>query len=182
MTKKINSFPKTTIQIWNNEVPATIMYGFHATPFGQCLIATTQEMICYVSFQTNTKQALIDLKKLWPTLVLTEDTKQTKAIIEQIFATKPTNKPLSLLLKGTPFQVAVWQALTQIPSGQTVAYETVAQSIGKPSAIRAAASAIGKNNIAYLIPCHRFIAKSGKIGGFKWGIGLKKAILSHEKA
>jgi|SRR5579859_7226064 len=180
MIEKTNSYPKTTIKIWNNEAPTSIMYGSHATPFGQCLIAILDNMICYLSFSPDKQVGLEDLKKVWAPCTIKEDTKQTKALIEQIFASKPTNNTLSLLLKGTPFQVAVWQVLAKIPSGQTVAYENIAKAIGKPKAIRAAASAVGMNNIAYLIPCHRVIAKSGALGGFKWGLGLKKALLSHE--
>jgi AraC family transcriptional regulator of adaptative response/methylated-DNA-[protein]-cysteine methyltransferase len=158
-----------------------ISYGMHETPFGDCLIATTQRGICHLSFG-DADESLKVLKDQWPYASFKEDHKATLELISRIFKPTPDHKPFHLHLKGTNFQIKVWQALLTIPAGTLVNYEKIAHLMGHPKAVRAAASAIANNPIAYLIPCHRVIAKSGIIGNYRWGTVRKKALIGFEAA
>lgn len=163
-----------------------IIYGFHETLFGQCLIATTGRGICALRFVTPDGQEAIlsDLKDEWPLARFEEDANVTGPLSERIFST-PDNghkRPMHLLLKGTNFQVQVWRALLDIPPGMMVSYQDVADHIGRPDAVRAAAGAVAKNPIGYLIPCHRVINKNGRIHRYRWGSARKKAMLGWEAA
>jgi AraC family transcriptional regulator of adaptative response/methylated-DNA-[protein]-cysteine methyltransferase len=161
-----------------------VSFGFHLTPFGQCLVATTDRGICGLTFVENRgeAQALEDLKKSWPHADFCENTAQTQALVNQIFisAEKRDGVPLNLLLRGTNFQIKVWEALLKIPEGAMVSYHDVAASIGQPTASQAVANAISKNPIGYLIPCHRVIRKMGLVNDYRWGAARKKAILGWE--
>jgi AraC family transcriptional regulator of adaptative response/methylated-DNA-[protein]-cysteine methyltransferase len=163
----------------------TIAYGFHGTPFGEALLALTERGICGLSFVQPGKrdEALEELKGNWPRAHLYEDPAATQPLIDQIFTPDSSQKerrPLHLYLKGTNFQVRVWQALLRIPPGAVVSYDTVAALIGQPSATRAVGGATGRNPIAYLIPCHRVIRKVGAVDNYRWGSTRKKAILAWE--
>jgi AraC family transcriptional regulator of adaptative response/methylated-DNA-[protein]-cysteine methyltransferase len=122
---------------------------------------------------------LQELKSGWPKVILQEDTKPIQNIANKLFQ---PNAPaaFNLHLEGTDFQKRVWQALLKIPFGKRVSYEEVAQSLNMPKAIRAVASAIAKNQISYIIPCHRVIRKNGQIHNYRWGSERKKAILDWE--
>ena len=161
-----------------------ITYGFHETPFGQCLIATTDRGICNLTFvePPESEKALEALKQNWPHSEFSENPEQLQALVDRIFRpSSPGNgAPLNLLVKGTNFQIKVWEALLQIPPGMMVSYEDIAASIGQPSALRAVANAIGRNPIGYLIPCHRVIKKAGVVHNYHWGAARKKAILGWE--
>jgi len=161
-----------------------ITYGFHKTPFGQCLLATTDRGICGLTFieQQNQKQVLEDLKSTWPNSEFCEDSVQTQELVDRIFSPseQKNGMPLNLLLKGTNFQIKVWEALLKIPEGAMVSYADVAASMGQPAASRAVASAISKNPVGYIIPCHRVIRKMGIINDYRWGAARKKAILGWE--
>lgn len=160
-----------------------IFYGFHSTFFGKVMIGVTTEGICHLSFVDGSKALAIEvLEKEWPQARLKEDIYNTKGIIRSIFEKddKISEKPFNLFVKGTNFQIKVWQALILIPKGTTMSYENVAYMIGNSKAVRATANAIAKNHISYLIPCHRVICKSGKIHKYRWGLERKKAILAHE--
>lgn len=160
-----------------------ISYGFHSTYFGKCLVATTTKGICHLSFTDDSETlSIIVLQKEWLQAQLKEDIQNTKAIICNIFEKdgEVSEKTFNLFVKGTDFQIKVWQALTSIPTGTTTNYENVAHIIGKPKAVRATANAIANNPISYLIPCHRVISKSGKIHRYRWGLERKKAILAYE--
>jgi AraC family transcriptional regulator of adaptative response/methylated-DNA-[protein]-cysteine methyltransferase len=161
-----------------------ITYGFHLTPFGHCLLATTERGICGLTFieKEEQRQALEDLKHAWPNSEFFEDSARTQALINRIFSpVKQRNGgPISLLLKGTNFQIKVWEALLKIPEGAMISYQDVANYIGQPAASRAVANAISKNSIAYIIPCHRVIRKMGIINEYRWGAPRKKAILGWE--
>ena len=132
--------------------------------------------------------ACSDLRKKWPAATLIEEPDTTAPLIAQLLPPFSTSertqprKPVRLFLKGTNFQLQVWQALLNIPSGFLYAYGDIAQQINKPRATRAVASAIGANAISYLIPCHRVLRKSGKIGGYRWQPARKKAMLAWESA
>jgi AraC family transcriptional regulator of adaptative response/methylated-DNA-[protein]-cysteine methyltransferase len=161
-----------------------ISYGFHPTPFGECLLAVTERGICGLVFvaEGGRETALNELKANWPKANFTEDSTQTQPLVEQIFHPAKDSPTLPVILKGTNFQIKVWQALLKIPVGTVVAYEDVAAHIGRPGAERAVAGAIAHNPIGYLIPCHRVIRKVGAFGEYHWGAARKKAILGWEAA
>jgi AraC family transcriptional regulator of adaptative response/methylated-DNA-[protein]-cysteine methyltransferase len=161
-----------------------IKYGFHHTPFGPCLLGVIDDKICYLSFEDQeTNYFTTGLKKQWPKYDLVLDQFFTKNFIHNIFSEDidKKNKNFDLLFKGTEFQIRVWKTLESIAFGTTVSYSFVAHKIGKPSAVRAVANAIAKNNIAYLIPCHRVIAKSGATHKYRWGTERKKEMIEYEE-
>jgi AraC family transcriptional regulator of adaptative response/methylated-DNA-[protein]-cysteine methyltransferase len=171
----------------------TIVYGFHATPFGECLVAVTARGVCALSFVGGDGRAaeVATLAARWPNARLLHDETQTAAVAAQVFSpldarntvTTPTSRaPIRLLLAGTNFQVKVWEALLRVPSGQVATYADVAAAVGQPTASRAVGSAVGANPVAYLIPCHRVIRKTGAIKEYRWGSTRKKAILGWEAA
>ena len=164
----------------------TIHYGFHASPFGECLVATTDRGICALSFCAPGEQrhAVATLRKNWPGAKLVEKKSVTQPLVEQIFTpfVRQNDQKLGLLLAGTNFQIKVWEALLKIPSGFVLAYDDVAGVIGKPRAARAVGNAIAQNPIGYLIPCHRVIRKAGVIGDYRWGQTRKRAMLAWEAA
>ncbi len=161
-----------------------VAYGIHPTPFGDCLIGLTNRGICRLNFlQADTReQTISDFQQAWCGANLTENQVATAPLIDQIFTGNASAKPLPLLLKGTNFQIKVWEALLQIPAGNVVSYETLARQIGSPAAVRAVGTACGQNGIGYLIPCHRVIQKVGGLGGYRWGLPRKQAILGWEAA
>jgi AraC family transcriptional regulator of adaptative response/methylated-DNA-[protein]-cysteine methyltransferase len=160
----------------------TIRYGFHPSPFGQCFIAVTGKGICSLEFIGNaaSDEAVAELKKRWEYAQIIQDQKATKDYLDKIFSDRIRESRPTLQVKGTNFQIKVWEALLKIPQGAVVSYEALAASIGRPKAVRAVANAVGHNPIAFLIPCHRVIRKTGAIGGYHWGIGKKIAILLWE--
>lgn len=158
-----------------------IHYGIHVTPFGKCLIATTERGICHLSFIDSSEGKAIDtLVEHWKQATMIEDYKTTAPLINRIFLGAQTDSPLKLHLRGTNFQIKVWEALLNIPTGVLTTYEHIAANIGNPRAVRAVGSAVGDNPIAYLIPCHRVIRKSGEFGNYLYGSARKKAILVRE--
>jgi AraC family transcriptional regulator, regulatory protein of adaptative response / methylated-DNA-[protein]-cysteine methyltransferase len=160
-----------------------IFFGIHSTPFGRAFIAVTARGICQLIFiDKQTKQQLVHhLIQTWPLAGCIEDVQQTAEIIGQLFLLEPSNdKPLSLWVKGTNFQINVWRALLNIPEGNLQSYKNIAQQIGKPKATRAVGTAIGANPVAFLIPCHRVIKQSGELGGYRWGITRKQAMIARE--
>ena len=161
-----------------------ISYGFHPTPFGECLLSATQRGVCGLSFQAAAEgeTALQRLRATWPGANLRTNAALTSSLVERIFFALPTNKPLPLLLKGTNFQVKVWEALLRIPAGQVTSYDGMAATIGHPKACQAVGNAVGSNPIGYLIPCHRVIQKTGALGGYRWGTERKRAVLAWEAA
>jgi AraC family transcriptional regulator of adaptative response/methylated-DNA-[protein]-cysteine methyltransferase len=162
-----------------------IQYGMHCTPFGEAFIATTRRGICSLRFMTTKKEADLavrELKSKWPKAVFSLDEQATRKFARQIFNRKSKTKKLTLLVKGTNFQIKVWQALLTIPEGSLVSYEDLAASIGKPTATRAVASSVARNEISYLIPCHRVISKAGKIHQYRWGRVRKQIIIGFEAA
>lgn len=170
----------------NKGAGLTIFYGRHSTPFGECLLAATERGICMLLFvdENGWDAALQDLQAQWQEAQLVEDAQFTQPFINSIFHTPANNghRSINVLVKGTNFQIKVWQALLKIPAGTAYSYEDVAQAIGQPSAARAVGGAVGANPIAYLIPCHRVIRKSGVIKEYRWGATRKKAILGWESA
>ncbi len=172
----------------NQGAALKIDYSFCASPFGECLMAKTKRGICHLGFlQSNNKSnnrpdALNQLAKTWPGAIFSENCKSIDPLFNEIFNLHrtPKTRPFNLLIKGTNFQINVWKALLQIPRGNVVSYQDIAEYIGRPKAFRAAASAIAINPVAYLIPCHRVISKSGSIHQYRWGSSRKKAIIGWE--
>lgn len=161
----------------------SIRYGIHITPFGKCLIAATDRGICHLGFvDGNEGRAVDNLVEHWTHASMTEDYASTAPLVNRIFLHGEGGTPLKLHLRGTNFQVKVWEALLSIPSGALTTYEHIAAQIGNPRAVRAVGSAVGDNPIAYLIPCHRVIRKSGEFGNYLYGSARKKAILARELA
>lgn len=156
-----------------------ISYGFHPTPFGECFIALTDRGICGLSFinRIDRSNVLKDFQKFWKNAIFHHDQTITGQRVERIFSKKGK---VRLLCGGTNFQLKVWEALLKIPPGKVVTYQTIAQKIGKPGASRAVGNAVGRNTIAYLIPCHRVIRGAANIGGYRWGARRKKAMLGRE--
>ncbi|MCL4275486.1 MAG: methylated-DNA--[protein]-cysteine S-methyltransferase [Anaerolineales bacterium] len=159
----------------------TIRYGIHPTPFGKCLIATTERGICHLGFVEGGEGTSIDyLADHWKQAVMIEDYRATAPLVTRIFSSGMPDTPLKLHLRGTNFQIKVWEALLNIPAGAVTTYEHIAAQIGRPKAVRAVGTAVGDNPIAYLIPCHRVIRKSGEFGNYMYGSARKKAILVKE--
>lgn len=161
-----------------------IRYGIHPTPFGKCLIATTERGICHLSFvQSSEGDAVDNLVADWNEAKMIEDRKTTAPLVAPIFDLGGRgHEPLRLHLRGTNFQIKVWEALLQIPFGAVTTYEGIAARIGRPSALRAVGTAVGHNPIAVLIPCHRVLRKDGDFGNYRYGSARKKALLVREIA
>jgi AraC family transcriptional regulator, regulatory protein of adaptative response / methylated-DNA-[protein]-cysteine methyltransferase len=169
-----------------------IHYGIHDTPFGKALIATTTRGVCNLHFLDVADQLTAEqtLRRSWSNAEVIHDVKATQPLHDLIFdlsisrdSTKWTlheQKSLTLLVKGTNFQIQVWRALLNVPFGAMTTYQSVAEMIGCPTATRAVGTAIGNNPIGYLIPCHRVIRASGELGGYRWGLERKTAILGWE--
>jgi len=161
-----------------------IAYGFHESPFGRCLVATTARGICSLQFVERGKErlAVSALRKAWPRADIGADQNVTHPLATRVFGRRLTGGSLDVLLSGTPFQLKVWRALLNIPFGSLASYQSVASWVGPPSASRAVASAIGRNPVAVLIPCHRVIRKEGLMGEYHWGAARKAAMIGWEKA
>ena len=155
-----------------------ITYGFGQTPFGEALIGFTDKGICYLGFIDNNKKEIFQrFNELWENANLIFDEKLACEYLENIFV---KNQKYPLLVKGTNLQINVWKALLNLPNGIVATYSDIANYLDKPKAVRAIASAIGRNHIGYLIPCHRVIAKSGAMSGYRWGIERKKILIAYE--
>jgi AraC family transcriptional regulator, regulatory protein of adaptative response / methylated-DNA-[protein]-cysteine methyltransferase len=160
----------------------TIRYGIHPTPFGKCLIGVTERGICHLGFvQTSEGDAIDALVSDWQEAKMIEDHHSTASLIAPIFVLN-RREELHLHLRGTNFQLKVWEALLNIPSGAVTTYEGLATQIGKPGASRAVGTAVGHNPIAVLIPCHRVIRKLGEFGNYRYGAARKMALLGWEQA
>jgi len=163
----------------------TIRYGIHLTPFGKCLIGLTDRGICHLGFvQSSEGDAIDNLIADWKEARMIEDYRSTASLVGPIFDLRYNTriKPLTLHLRGTNFQLKVWEALLAIPAGSVTTYEGIASRIGKPNAVRAVGTALGHNPIAVLIPCHRVIRKVGEFGNYRYGELRKKALLAREFA
>jgi AraC family transcriptional regulator of adaptative response/methylated-DNA-[protein]-cysteine methyltransferase len=163
-------------------MPGRIRFGKTSSPFGSCVIGATEHGVCYLSFEDDPPGAArTGIEKIWPGVELRHDPEYIGKLGRQIFATQDHEKP-GLHLRGTNFQVKVWQALLAVPEGQTVSYGELGRSVGKSHAARAVGQAVGRNPIAWLIPCHRVLRASGALGGYRWGASRKRAMLAWEEA
>ena len=162
-----------------------VEYGIHETPFGLCLIGATERGICWLSFistDEDPKNELEKMKEHWHNSIFHQEQQLTKAFTDQIFFNKNTDKKLHVFVKGTNFQIKVWEALLRIPMGDVTTYQGIAQQIQSPKAMQAVGSAVGSNHVAYLIPCHRVIRKDGILGEYRWSSTRKKSIIGWEMA
>lgn len=163
-----------------------IDYGLCESPFGKCLLATTARGICYLGFVEEDKDSdtLSQLYQTWPESEFTENSKIVNSIVRDIFRPDQNkhSHPFNLQIRGTNFQINVWKALLTIPKGWVVSYQDIASYIGHPKSFRAVANAVAINPVAYLIPCHRVIAKTGNIHKYRWGSARKKALIGWEAA
>lgn len=168
-----------------------IDYARHTCQFGHCLVAITERGLCKLAFYDSPEQAdglIEELKSEWPNAKIEENPSQTETVFQQIFSTLADNtltetalhKPLKVLMKGSAFQLQVWQALLEIPPGNVCSYQQLADNLGKPSAVRAVASAIARNHIGFIIPCHRVIRSNGELSHYRWGASRKAHLLAWE--
>ena len=149
-----------------------IDYGVHDTTFGTAFIAITPRGICSFTFLVHAQidEQLDTLQKKWPHATVQENHRRAVEVMESMFnGDKKSNGPLSLHVSGTNFQISVWKALLQIPPATVTSYNRIATAIGHPKSARAVGQAVGANPVALLIPCHRVIQQSGKLGGYHWG-------------
>ena len=162
----------------------TIRHGVHDTPFGPAFLAATERGICALHFldEEGAAAPLAALAARWEGATLIDDPGATSALAARVFEPGDGSGPVTLHLSGTNFQVKVWEALLRVPSGAITSYETLAERVGSPTAVRAVGSAVARNPIAYLIPCHRVIRKTGAFGEYRWGPARKRALLGWESA
>ncbi len=180
----VNAEAVTPGELQRGGLGITVRYGFHPTPFGECLIAVTPRGVCHLAFvaPVTRKEAMARLEHDWPLANLLPDQNATRAAAAKAFPPPGSNKipSLSLHVKGTNFQLRVWRALLEIPAGEVTTYGAIASKVGDPKASRAVGTAVGGNPVSYLIPCHRVIRASGELGGYAWGIERKKVMLHRE--
>lgn len=160
-----------------------IRYTFAQTLFGSVLMAATNKGICHIAFISDKLPALQYLQAQFPNATYLEEIDSLQSAALSILQSMPEQLPaIKLHLKGTDFQLKVWESLLKIPLGSVTTYRAIAERVGNENASRAVGSAIGKNPIAFLIPCHRVIQTSGNLGGYMWGLTRKSAILGWESA
>lgn len=158
-----------------------IAYGWFNSPFGEALAMGTERGLCGLAFaaETGREGAFEDMASRWPEARYTEDPTALANWVEAAFA---MSGETALHMIGAPFQIKVWEALLRIPSGHVTTYSEIAQSVGSPKAVRAVGTAVGRNPVSWLIPCHRALRKSGGLGGYHWGLPVKRAMLAYEAA
>ncbi len=160
-----------------------VRFGFGSTPFGEAIIAEGPRGICYLAFlgEETPGTAEAGLRTAWPGASLQVETAWATETLATIFRRKPGWNRLRGVVRGSKFQVRVWTALLRVPAGSLTTYKQLAAGIGQPAAARAVGSAVGANLLAYLIPCHRVIRETGVLGGYRWGLTRKQAILAWEE-
>jgi len=162
-----------------------IEYGVHTTPLGPMFVAVTQRGVCRAEFMDfNSMDDLLEsLHNAWPLSSIRESLASTRHVVDAFFGSNTAAKhgPLSVHVKGTNFQIAVWRALLKIPPGAVASYGQVATALGAPQSARAVGNAIGANPVALLIPCHRVIQQSGALGGYRWGPAKKLMVQTWER-
>jgi AraC family transcriptional regulator of adaptative response/methylated-DNA-[protein]-cysteine methyltransferase len=164
-----------------------IAYGFHPSPFGEALLLATERGVAGLAFidedaRGTHADALADMKKRWPAARFIEAPARTAPHAMRIFDPKEwrPERPVRLVLIGTDFEVRVWEALLQVPMGRAVSYADIARHLGRPKATRAVGSAVGRNPISFVVPCHRVLRSDGSLGGYHWGLTRKRAIIGWE--
>jgi AraC family transcriptional regulator of adaptative response/methylated-DNA-[protein]-cysteine methyltransferase len=161
-----------------------IRWGVHDGPLGRVVLGVTERGICWLSFVTDDEAAVIEaFRREWQGATLVRDQAATAGYVRRGFELSERSvEPLPLLLRGTNFQIKVWEALLRIPFGHLVSYQAIAEAIGQPRAVRAVGAAVGRNNISWLIPCHRVILSTGVIHNYRWGTTQKRKLVTLEGA
>jgi AraC family transcriptional regulator of adaptative response/methylated-DNA-[protein]-cysteine methyltransferase len=159
----------------------TVHYGWFDSPFGMALAMGTDRGLCGLAFadEIGRDATFADMCARWPRVVPVHAPDRIAPWVDAAFA---GHGDVHCQIVGAPFQIKVWEALLAIPSGHVTTYSSIAQAIGHPNAVRAVGTAVGRNPISYLIPCHRALRKSGGLGGYHWGLPVKRAILARESA
>ncbi|MBO0763409.1 MAG: bifunctional helix-turn-helix domain-containing protein/methylated-DNA--[protein]-cysteine S-methyltransferase [Hyphomicrobiaceae bacterium] len=162
-------------------------YGFHACPFGEALLIATERGLAGLAFLDEDKaltreEVLADMMRRWPRAKFRAAPDRTKAFARLIFspAEWSIDRPVRLVLIGTDFEVRVWEALLKIPMGRAVSYRDIACHLGQPTASRAVGSAVGRNPISFVVPCHRVLGADGRLTGYHWGLTRKRALIGWE--
>lgn len=160
----------------------TLRFGWLGTPFGEALALATDRGLAGLAFAEDVgrAEAMADMRARWPRARYVEDRAAVAPFLAAAFDQAPGEARLHLI--GAPFQIKVWEALLSVPSGQVTTYSEIAVAIGAPKAVRAVGTAVGRNPISWLVPCHRALRKSGGLGGYHWGLGVKRAMLAWEAA
>lgn len=159
-----------------------IRWGWFDTPFGRAIVMGTERGICGMGFAADMgeAEAVEDLRRRWPRASFVEDAAVLAGWVAAAFGGGGREVPLYLI--GAPFQIKVWEALLRVPDGHVTSYSQLAGAVGLPRAVRAVGTAVGRNPVSFLIPCHRALRKSGELGGYHWGLPVKRAILAWEAA
>lgn len=163
-----------------------LSYGYHSSPFGRALVVASERGLAGVAFADASDggdaAALEDMVRRWPQAEFKRDDAFTRAYADRAF--RPSEwqceRPLRVVMIGTDFEIRVWQALLEIPVGETTTYSTIAERLGAPKAARAVGAAVGRNPISFVVPCHRVVGKSGALTGYHWGLSRKRAMLGWE--
>ena len=158
-----------------------IAWGWFDSPFGPALAMGTERGLCGLAFaaETGAEAAMADLRGRWPSAVFVKAPERLSHWVEAAFSGRGEARIAAL---GAPFQIKVWEALLAVPPGHVTTYAAIAEAIGSPKAVRAVGSAVGRNPVSWLIPCHRALRKDGGLGGYHWGLGVKRAMLAWESA
>lgn len=161
-----------------------IEWGWFDSPFGAVLVMGTAKGICGLSLagEMGEEGAMADLRARWPAARFTHNPAALASWVKTAFGQGRVGERAPLYLMGGPFQIKVWEALLRLPEGEVTTYGALAKTIGSPKAVRAVGTAVGRNPIGYLIPCHRVLRKSGALGGYHWGLPMKRAMLGYEAA
>lgn len=161
-----------------------INWGWFDTPFGRAIVMGTDRGICGLGFAAEIGEdaAFIDLRQRWPDAQFMDAPEELEGWVNTAFGINEGAGKAPLLLMGAPFQIKVWEALLSVPSGQVTSYSEIAEIVGSPKAVRAVGTAVGRNPVSWLIPCHRALRKSGAMGGYHWGLPMKRAMLAYEAA
>ena len=162
----------------------TIYWGWFDSPFGPAIVMGTDRGLCGLGFadEIGAEAAMEDLVSRWPKADFIEDPSRLRPWVDTAFGLTRTDDKAPLYLIGAPLQLKVWEALLAIPSGHVTTYSEIATAIGHPKAVRAVGTAVGRNPVSWLIPCHRALRKSGALGGYHWGLPVKRALLAWESA
>jgi len=158
-----------------------IAWGWFDTPFGEALAMGTERGLCGLAFAaaTGREAAMADMTARWPRARFAGAPERVTPWVEAAFGGSGEAR---LLMIGAPFQIKVWEALLRVPSGHVTTYSDIAAAIGHSRAVRAVGTAVGRNPVSFLIPCHRALRKAGGLGGYHWGLGVKRAMLAWESA
>lgn len=179
----VKFYAMTPAQVLEQGKGIKISHGFYPSPFGECHIATTDKGICWLAFTdpVTQQESIRQLQAEWQNASFERNDIQHRALVDRLFDAASHQAPLFLHIKGTNFQLRVWEALLKIPAGQCYQYGDIAREIDAPRAARAVGTAIGKNPISWLIPCHRVIRGTGVVGHYRWGQVRKQSLLVWEQ-